>query len=303
MPSPDYTISATTMAVDAHQHFWRYRPETHGWIDERMKVLKQDFLPSHLEPLLPAEGVSACVAVQAAQSLEETRFLLELADRHPFVAAVVGWVDLLSPELDRQLEALARCARLRGVRHIAQDEPDDGWLAREDVVRGVRSLGRFGLTYDLLVYPRQLPAATALARALPDQPFVLDHLAKPEIRDSRFEPWRTGLRRLAELPNVCCKLSGLVTEARWDAWTPDQIRPYVEIALEAFGPGRLMYGSDWPVCLLAGTYAEVASLARRTIATLSRDEQAQVLGGTAARFYGIDTSEASDLASGTARNR
>jgi L-fuconolactonase len=274
--------------IDSHQHFWRYRPETHGWIDERMQVLKRDFLPADLEPLLRAEAFSGCVAVQASQSLDETRFLLELAESHAFVQAVVGWVDLRAADLSRQLESFAGRKRLRGVRHIAQDEADDAWLARQDVIRGVETLGRFGLVYEILVYPRQLESAIALARALPDQAFVLDHLAKPEIARGRLDPWRADLRRLAELPNVACKLSGLVTEARWYRWTPADFRPYLDVALEQFGPGRLMFGSDWPVCLLAGSYADVVGLARGAIAALSRDEQDAVLGGNAARVYGIE---------------
>src|SRR5262245_59518466 len=273
--------------IDSHQHFWRYRPETHGWIKKRMTVLRRDFLPEDLEPLLGAEGISGCVAVQAAQSLDETRFLLELADRHPFIRAVVGWVDLVAPDLEAQLESFKACRQLRGMRHIAQDAIDDFWLAREDVIRGVDKLGRFGLTYDLLVFPRQIGAAFALAKALPHQPFVLDHVAKPEIARGRIEPWATDLRRRAELPNVCCKLSGLVTEAR-EGWQPADFRPYLDVVLEAFGPRRLMFGSDWPVCLLAGSYANVAGLARRAISALSRDEQDAVLGGNAARFYGIE---------------
>jgi L-fuconolactonase len=274
--------------IDSHQHFWRYRPETHGWINNRMAVLKRDFLPEDLEPLLRAEGVSGCVAVQAAQSLDETRFLLQLADEHPFIRAVVGWVDLIAPDLEAQLESFAGRERLRGIRHIAQDEIDDFWLAREDVIRGVGKLRRFGLTYDLLVFARQIGAAFALAKALPDQPFVLDHIAKPEIARGRVEPWATDLRRLAELPNVWCKLSGLVTEAR-EGWQASDFGPYLDVVLEAFGPSRLMFGSDWPVCLLAGSYPNVAALARRATSALSRDEQDAVMGGNAARFYGIET--------------
>ena len=276
------------MRIDAHQHFWRYRPETHGWISNAMAVLKQDFLPPDLEPLLSAQGFDGCVAVQAAQALDETRFLLGLADAHPFVRAVVGWVDLLSPDLEAQLESFGAHPRFRGIRHIAQDEPDDRWLARPDVVRGVGALRRLGLTYDILVYARQLPAALALAQALPEQPFVVDHIAKPEIRAGRLDPWRADVRRLAALPHVLCKLSGLVTEAAWDRWTPADLRPYLEVVLEAFGPGRLMIGSDWPVCLLAGDYATVTGAVRDFIGSLSESEQAAVLGGNAARFYGIE---------------
>jgi L-fuconolactonase len=279
------------MRIDAHQHFWRYRPETHAWIGDSMAVLKRDFLPGDLEPLLRDAGFDGCVAVQAAHSLDETRFLLGLADRHPFVRGVVGWVDLVSPDLDRQLESFAPHPRFRGVRHIAQDEPDDAWLSRGDVVRGISRLSGYGLTYDILVYARQLPAAVELARRLPDQPFVLDHVAKPEIRAARLEPWRRDLRLLASLPHVFCKLSGLVTEAEWDGWTPESIRPYMDVALEAFSPDRLMIGSDWPVCLLGGQYPRVVGLARDFVSMLSASEQAAVLGGTAARFYRLRQEE------------
>jgi len=275
------------MRIDAHQHFWRYRPDTHGWISDEMAVLKRDFLPEDLEPLLRARGFDGCVAVQAAQSINETRFLLELAERHAFIKAVVGYVDLLSPDLDGQLELFCEHPRFRGVRHIAQDEPDERWLARPEVVRAVGALRAHGLSYDILVYARQLPAALELAGRLPDQPFVLDHLAKPEIRDGRLEPWRTQIRRLAEHANVACKVSGLVTEADWRRWTPADFRPYLEVALEAFGPRRLMIGSDWPVCLLAGDYDRVVGLAAGFVASLSADERTAILGANATRFYGI----------------
>jgi L-fuconolactonase len=275
------------MRIDAHQHFWRYRAETHGWISDSMAGLRRDFLPADLEPLLRGQGFTGCIAVQAAQSLDETRFLLELATRHSFVRGVVGWVDLLSPDLDRQLEHFCLDPRFRGVRHVAQDEPDDRWLARPDVVRGIGSLRRFGLTYDILVYARQLPAAVELVRHLPDQPFVLDHVGKPQIRDGRLEAWRNDLRALAAHANVSCKLSGLVTEADWQTWTTEGLRPYLETALECFGPERLMIGSDWPVCLLAGDYGRVVSVATDFVASLTADEQAAVRGANALRFYGI----------------
>ena len=196
-------------------------------------------------------------------------------------------VDLRAPDLEAQLERLAGEPALRGVRHIAQDEPDDSFLARDDVVRGISVLARHGLTYDILVYARQIPAAVELARRLPEQPFVVDHVAKPEIRAGRLDGWREGIRRLAELPHVTCKLSGLVTEARWDGWTAADLRPYLDVVLEAFGPGRLMVGSDWPVCLLAADYPTVIGLVRDLVDPLSDAEQAAILGGTAARFYGI----------------
>ena len=272
--------------IDAHQHFWRFDPVRDAWITAEMSVLRRDVLPEELEGLLEANGVNGTVAVQADQSEAETVFLLELAQAHPFILGVVGWVDLLAAELDQRLEHFSRQVRFRGVRHIAQAEADD-FLARPDVLRGIGALGKFGLTYDILVYPRQLPAALALVRALPEQPFVIDHMAKPLVAQGVLEPWAARMREMARHPNVCCKLSGLVTEARWTGWAPEDFRPYLDVVLEAFGPERLMFGSDWPVCRLAGEYGEVLALVEGYVGTLSSDEQAGIFGGNAAAFYGL----------------
>ena len=274
--------------IDAHQHFWRYSPATHGWIDDRMAVLKRDFLPEDLGPLLRAQGFARSVAVQAAQSLEETRFLLELADRHAFIGAVVGWVDLRSPTVEADLQALTRHPKLKGVRHVAQDEPDDRFLVRDDVMNGIAALESFGLTYDILVFPRQLPAAVELVRRFSRQRFVLDHLAKPEIAKGRLSPWREQIRDLAGSPNVFCKVSGMVTEASWTDWTPEDLAPYLDVVFECFRPGRIMVGSDWPVCTLAGDYGRVVSVVKDYVARRPQADQEAVLGGTAARFYGIE---------------
>src|SRR5260221_13755558 len=248
------------MRLDSHQHFWRYRPETHGWIDGSMAVLKRDFLPPDLEPLLRSRGFAGCIAVQASQTLDDTRFLLSLAERYPFIKGVVGWVDLLSPELSSQLEELARHPRFKGVRHVAQSEPDDAFLAREDVVRGIAALEPFGLAYDILIYARQLPAAIELVRRLPRQRFVLDHIAKPEIKAGGVSPWKERIQELSSFPNVLCKVSGMVTEAAWSGWTSADFRPYLDVVFGAFGADRPMFGSDWPVCSLAADYATVAGL-------------------------------------------
>lgn len=274
------------MRIDAHQHFWRYDPERDVWITDEMAVLRRDFLPEELGSLLAANRVDGTVAVQADQSEEETRFLLELAKAHPFILGVVGWVDLLAPDLSQRLEHFARWDRFRGARHIAQAEADD-YLARDDVIRGIGTLSSFGLTYDILVYPRQLPAALSLVRALPEQPFVVDHMAKPLIADGVMEPWARQMREMAGHPNVWCKVSGLVTEARWTGWRPEDFRPYLDVVLEAFGPERLMFGSDWPVCLLAGEYEEVLALAEDYFRQLTPGERAQLFGGNAATFYGL----------------
>jgi L-fuconolactonase len=274
--------------IDAHLHFWRYAPATHGWIDERMGILRRDVLPEELGPLLAAHGFFRCVAVQAAQSLAETRFLLELADRHDFIGGVVGWVDLRSPEVERQLQTFAAHPRFKGVRHVAQDEPDERFLVRDDVMNGISALESFGLAYDLLVYPRQLPAAVELVRRFPRQRFVLDHLGKPPIAQGDLAPWREAVRELGRLPNAMAKLSGLVTEASWAEWTPAQLRPVLEVAFEAFGPQRLMVGSDWPVCTLAGDYGRVVGVVKDYLAGRPQAEQDAVLGANAARFYGIE---------------
>lgn len=274
--------------IDAHQHFWRYSPKTHPWIDGRMDVLKRDYLPEELYPLLAAAGMGGCVAVQASQSLEETRILLGLADAHAFIRGVVGWVDLRSADVEAQLQEFTGHPRFRGVRHVVQDEPDDRFLLRDDVLNGLSVLESFGLTYDLLVYPRQLPAAHEVVRRFPRQRFVLDHLGKPDVAGKAMDGWREQVRGLAASPNVFCKLSGLVTEAQWTAWTADDLRPYLDVALEAFGPDRCMIGSDWPVCTLAGDYVRVMGVVRDHVGRLGPAAAAAVLGGTARRFYGLE---------------
>jgi L-fuconolactonase len=274
------------MRIDAHQHFWRYDATRDGWITDDMQAIRRDFFPADLEPTLAAHGFDGCVAVQADQSDAETRFLLDLARRHPFIKGVVGWVDLRSPRLDATLEALAAEPRFRGVRHMAQAEADD-FLTRDEVVRGIGRLSRVGLSYDILIFARQLPAALALTSRLPDQRFVLDHLAKPAIKERALEPWATEVRALARRPNVWCKLSGLVTEADRAGWRPEHLRPYLDVAFEAFGTDRVMFGSDWPVCLVAASYERVVGVIDECAVALSAAERAAVFGGNAARFYGL----------------
>jgi L-fuconolactonase len=251
-----------------------------------MAAIQRDFLPVDLEGTLAANGFDGCVAVQADQSLDETQFLLDLAARHPFIKGVVGWVDLLSPRLAETLETLAHDPRLRGIRHVAQAERDD-FLAQDDVIRGIGRLGRLGLTFDILVFDRQLPAALTLTSRLPDQAFVLDHLAKPRIKEGRLEPWATRLKELARRPNVCCKISGLVTEADWTGWHREDLRPYLDVVFDAFDADRVMFGSDWPVCLIAATYERVLGVVDEYAAALSADERDGLFGGNAARFYGL----------------
>jgi L-fuconolactonase len=272
--------------IDAHQHFWRYAAREYGWIGSHMGRIARDFLPGDLAPELAALGFDGCIAVQARAAPAETGFLLGLAREHPFVRGVVGWVDLCSPSAAGELERLAADARLKGVRHPVQDEPDERFLLREDFQRGVAELARFGLAYDLLVHPRHLEVARRFAARFDGQPLVLDHLAKPAIARGERDPWERQFRALAELPHVSCKLSGLVTEARWNAWSPADFRFYLDVALEAFGEERLMFGSDWPVCLLAARgYREVAELVLGWAEELAPAARAKLFGDNAARIY------------------
>lgn len=274
------------MKLDSHQHFWRYDAAQYPWIPKD-SPLHRDCLPADLAPLLAGAGFDGCIAVQARQTLEETRWLLELAAEAPIIKGVVGWVDLRSEQVAAQLTTLAANPKLRGVRHVVQDEPDVGFMLGAEFQRGIGHLHHYGLTYDILIYPRQLPAAIALAKHFPEQPFVVDHIAKPCIRERVISPWREQIRKLAQAPNVMCKVSGMVTEADRAAWKPEDFAPYLEAVAEAFGEDRLMFGSDWPVCLLAGSYERVFALASGYFAKLPAAGRDRVFGGNAARFYGI----------------
>ncbi|MGW8767218.1 amidohydrolase family protein [Streptomyces sp. NPDC055815] len=277
------------MRIDAHHHVWSVTRHRHAWLDApELASVRRDFDLTDLAPHTRAADIERTVLVQVRPELAETREFLALAAADPLVAGVVGWADLTAPDIAETLAALRGGPggdRLVGIRHLVQDETDPAWLARPDVRRGLRAVGRAGLCYDLLTLPHQLPAALDTVRALPEQPFVLDHLSKPPIARGEREPWAAQVRALAREPQVFCKLSGLVTEARRGSWTVADLRPYAEIALDAFGPERVMFGSDWPVCLLAATYEQVVATAEELTAALRPDERAQVFGGTAARAY------------------
>jgi L-fuconolactonase len=287
MASPIHS-SEGKRKIDAHQHFWQYDPAEHAWMTDKLAALRRDFMPQDLKPLLQILGFDGCVTVQVQQNIDETRWLLELADRHDSIRGVVGWVDLRSPQLRSQLDHFAGHPKFVGVRHIVQDEPDDRFMLRDDFRRGIAQLAAFGLTYDVLVYPRQLPAAIALVEEFPGQPFVLDHIAKPPIAEGRLAPWESDLRRLARLPNICCKLSGMVTEANWKAWQPGDFHRYLDVVFEAFGPDRLMIGSDWPVCTLSADYAAAMRIVLDYISQLPPAAQDGILGENCARFYGLE---------------
>jgi L-fuconolactonase len=274
------------MRIDSHHHLWRYDPVEYDWIAPAQRVLQRDFLPEDLVPLLAARKIDAAIAVQARQTIEETRWLLEMAAREPAIKGVVGWVPLTDPDVDTVLASFAAQPALKGVRHIVQGEPDDRYLLREDFNRGVARLRAHGLTYDILIYGRHLPRATTFVDRHPDQVFVLDHIAKPTIRAAAFDrEWERGVRELARRPHVACKLSGVVTEVRDREWTPALIAPYLETALDAFGPDRLLFGTDWPVCLLRCSYATWVDAVSSFIASLSPTEQQAIMGDNAARAY------------------
>ncbi len=276
-----------TARIDSHQHFWSYSAREYPWI-KAGSPLERDWLPGDLWALQSPLGLGGSIAVQARQSLEESRWLLELAERDPRILGVVGWVDLRSEDVVRQLSEFSSLRRFVGVRHVVQDEPDDRFLLGADFVRGLKCLQPFGLRYDLLLFPRQLPAAVELVGQLPDQLFVLDHCAKPEVARGTLEPWARDLARLASHPNVHCKVSGLVTEANWNDWSLESLRPYLSVVEEAFGRERLMWGSDWPVCLLASAYERWLEAVRLWVSGWSAPEQEAFFGGNAVRFYGLD---------------
>ncbi len=279
--------AGVTMRIDAHQHYWRFDPVRDTWITEEMAVLRRDHLPAAVAPLLEAAGIDGVVTVQADQSEAETDFLLSLATEYRFIAGVVGWVDLRAADLGDRLARWEGQGLLKGFRHVAQAEPDD-FLGRDDVVAGVRELGRRGYSYDLLVYPRQLDAAERLVTRAPGVQFVLDHCAKPPIGGKGLAEWRAGFVRLARHHHVCCKLSGLVTEVCSPTWSDADLVPILDTALEAFGPDRLMFGSDWPVCLLRASYPEVADIVTRWTEALTAGDRDAILGGTARRVYRLE---------------
>ncbi len=279
------------MKIDSHQHFWRYDAERDAWITDSMAVLRRDFLPEHLVAELAANAIDASIAVQADQSENETMFLLDLAEKNKRIAGVVGWVDLQSPRVAERLEHFSHSSKLRGFRHIAQTEPDGRFLTREDFVKGVAQLRAFGFTYDILIYPKQMPAAIELVARLPEQRFVVDHVAKPEIKSGKSAQWAAHMREIAQSKNVFCKLSGMVTETDWKRWKTEDFKPYLDVVFDAFGAERLMFGSDWPVCLLAATYRQVNQLIEEYVKGFSQSDTDKIFGGNAARFYGLKTAQ------------
>lgn len=274
------------MTIDSHVHFWKFNRTRDAWITDDMKVLQQDYLPEHLSLTLKRNGVDGVVAVQASQEEVETRFLCELAKTHPEVMGVVGWIDLRADDVEERLQHFAQYPQIKGYRHIVQGEPDD-FLLDAGFQRGIRALQPFNYTYDILIYPKQLPAAIAFVEAFPDQRFVIDHCAKPVIRKKEIEDWASHINTIAQQPNVYCKLSGLLTEAIWKEWSAGDFYPYLDVVFDAFGTDRLMFGSDWPVILLSGMYVQWKSLVEKYMEKLPEEVKEQVMGQNARDFYNL----------------
>lgn len=275
------------MKIDAHQHFWKYDPVKDGWITDDMKVIKRNFMPSDLKPIFDENAIDGCVAVQADQSEEETDFLIDLAKDNVWIKGVVGWVDLLKGDLSDRLEHFKTFERFKGVRHIIQAEPD-GFMTNQKFIDGVTEVGRKKLTYDVLTNEKQLPEAAEFINKLPEMRLVVDHISKPNIKDKSFDHWAKQMKKISDFKHVSVKLSGMVTEANWGDWESADFEPYVDFCLEHFGPQRLMYGSDWPVCLLAGSYQNIHQSIKTCISKLSEAEQNLILGQTASRFYELN---------------
>ena len=276
------------MIIDAHHHLWQFNDKDYGWMDDSMQVLKRDYLPDDLEKEIKKVGVTGTVVVQARQSLEETEWLLELSERHPFIKGVVAWVDLRSPKLEGQLERYTKHSKLVGVRHVIHDEADADFMLRPSFVSGIEKLREYSLTYDLLLFPKHLTRAIELVSMFQDQRFVLDHISKPFIKAGMMQPWKEDMQSLAAMPNVWCKISGMVTEADLGGWKYEDFVPYLEVVCEAFGTDRVMLGSDWPVCRLAGEYNQVMDIPFRYFEKIDSEIKEMILYKNAVNCYQLD---------------
>lgn len=275
------------MIIDSHHHYWNYNPEEYSWIDESMKAIRTDFLPEKLEQTIQEAGVDGVISIQARQSVDETEWLIRLAHQNPFMKGVVGWLPLCQDDIEVYLIHHSGEKILKGIRHVVQGEPDPDFILGKDFNRGISLLKKYSLVYDILVQERQLPNTIRFVDRHPCQPFVLDHIAKPLIGRNELSPWKENIQELAKRENVSCKLSGMVTEADFNHWTPEQLLPYFEVILEAFGPDRLLFGSDWPVCMVATSYKSWTDLVRKTISAFSETEQEKIMGGNAVRIYDL----------------
>jgi len=275
------------MVIDSHQHFWKYEPKKHSWIDNRMKVIRRDFLPQDLNKVFIENKINYCVAVQADQSTFETNFLIELSEIYNFIKGIVGWVDLKSQKLENYLDNYKNIDIIKGFRHVVQDESDHNFLLRPQFLNGIKLLGKYDYSYDILVFPHQLGSVLELTKKFPNQKFVIDHIGKPYIFDNFYYGWATLIKEIGKQENVYCKFSGMITEADHKNWKKEQIEPYMDLVMESFGSRKLMFGSDWPVCLIAGNYSEVKKLVTDFISSFSLNEQNLIMYENAINFYNL----------------
>lgn len=275
------------MQIDSHQHFWKFDPVRDSWIDGTMSVIQRDFTPEDIKPLLSANGMDGCVSVQADQSVEENSFLLAHAEQNDFIKGVVGWVDLQAEDIHERLRHYGQFKKMKGFRHVLQGEKQRDFMLRPAFRRGISSLHSFGYTYDILIFPDQLKFTEKFVEGFPYQPFVIDHLAKPYIKDKKIDEWKKDMLAIAKYDNVFCKVSGMVTEADWKNWANEDFRPYLDVIVDSFGMNRLMFGSDWPVCLVAASYKKMIDVVREYFSTFTKSEQDAFFGGNAVRFYNL----------------
>lgn len=276
-----------SLRIDAHQHFWNFDPEKHVWMNEEMDVLKKNFLPSDLEPLLKKCDIDGCVAVQANQAEVENDFLFELANQNHDIKGIVGWVDLKSESLSERLEHYSQISKIKGFRHVIHDEPDLDFMIQPSFMKGVSALKKYGYTYDILIFAAHLPNTLKFIKNLPDQAFIIDHIAKPKIKKGEIETWAKQLKEVAKFENVYCKISGMVTEADWLNWQKEDFTKYLDTVVNAFGTKRILYGSDWPVCTLAATYENQYTIVKEYFSRFSQTEQDLFFGGNATHFYNL----------------
>ena len=273
--------------IDSHQHFWKYDPIRDSWITDEMAVIQRDFFPEDLEPVLKVNGIDGCVIVQSDQSEEENHFQLKNAENHSFIKGVVGWVDLLSADIEQRLEYSSQFKKLKGFRHVLQGEPQRDFMLRPDFLNGISLLNKYNFTYDILVFPDQLKFVNEMVAKFPEQRFVLDHIAKPYIKDKILTDWDVNINTLGKFDNVFCKISGMVTETNWNTWRPEEFDPYLDVVVNAFGTDRIMFGSDWPVCKVAATYEEVYGIVKNYFSGYSESEKGRIFGENAIKFYNL----------------
>lgn len=274
--------------IDAHQHFWKFDPVRDSWITEEMDVIRRDFLPQDLMHILMHNQIQGCIAVQASQSEKENQFLLELSGMTPFIKGIVGWIDLQADDVEERLKHYGKIDKIVGFRHVLQGEPQRDLMLQPNFKRGIGLLHKYGFTYDILIFADQLKYAAQLAAEFPKQRFVVDHIAKPDIKNKEVAEWEKDIREVAKNPNVYCKVSGMVTEANWYDWEEEDFKPYMDVVFDAFGIDRLMFGSDWPVCMVAGGYNRVVKMVRHYLEPFSDDDKAKFWGGNAIKFYNLE---------------